>query len=322
MILAGLDEVGYGPLLGPLVVACCAVEVPGDGLGDAPPDLWEVWGRAVSKSRSKNGRKLHFNDSKAVYSPSAGLKELEKSVLSLVATNGWCENFDALLARVAPEAAAELAAHPWYGRFDGEPFPAASDAASVRVLANGLRVEVERAGCAVRHLRAAVVGERRLNRMFDATRNKAGALFSIVAVLLDDLMVRFGDQNLLIVCDRQGGRSRYGPLLRQMWPDRDLTIESETESFASYTLGGSAVPVRLTFGEKAEQSSLPTAAASMLGKYLREMLMHRFNAWWSQQVPGVKPTAGYWTDGQRFLLDVDAKRRGLGIRDEEMVRKR
>ena len=318
MILAGLDEVGYGPLLGPLVVACGAVELPGDEV----PDLWEAWGRVVSKSRSKNGRKLHFNDSKAVYSPSAGLKELEKSVLSLVATNGWCEDFDALLARVAPEAAAELAQYPWYVPFDAEPFPAANDAASVRVLANGLRLEVEKAGCAVRHLRVAVVGERRLNRMFDATRNKAAALFSIVAVLLDELMTRFGDQDLLIVCDRQGGRSRYGPLLRQMWPDRDLVIESETESFAAYTLGGSRHPVRLTFGEKAEQSSLPTAAASMLGKYVREMLMARFNAWWADQVPGVRPTAGYWTDGQRFLVDVDAKRRALGIGDEEIIRKR
>ena len=276
------------------------------------------WGR----SRSRNGRKLHFNDSKAVYTPSAGLKELEKSVLSLVATGGWPDGLDGLLARVAPEAAGELADYPWYGRFDGEPYPAANDAASVRVLANGLRNEVEQTGCAVRHLRAAVVPERRLNRMFDATRNKAGTLFSIVAVLLDDLMTRFGDEDLLIVCDRQGGRSRYGPLLRQMWPDRDLTIESETESFAAYTLGGGGRPIRLTFGEKAEQSSLPTAAASMLGKYLREMLMARFNAWWAVQVPGVKPTAGYWTDGQRFLVDIDEKRRAIRIADDDLIRKR
>ena len=41
MILAGLDEVGYGPVLGPLVVACCAVDLP----GHSPPDLWEAWGR-------------------------------------------------------------------------------------------------------------------------------------------------------------------------------------------------------------------------------------------------------------------------------------
>ena len=44
-----------------------------------------VWGRLkryVSHNRSKTGRKLHVNDSKLVYSPSGGLKELERSVLA------------------------------------------------------------------------------------------------------------------------------------------------------------------------------------------------------------------------------------------------
>lgn len=322
MILAGMDEVGYGPLLGPLVVASAAVELPGDPTADAP-DLWAAWRRSVSRGRSKSGRTLHFNDSKAVYSPSAGLGELERSVLSLLtAAGGACDDLDAVLDRVAPGAAAELARQPWYRPFDGEAFPATHSADAIRVRANGLRAEVDRAGTAVVRLRASVVPEPRLNRLFDATRNKSAALFSVSAVHLDELLRDFGDRGLVAWCDRQGGRSRYGPLLRQMWPEWSLTIESEADGFGDYRLSRGGQRVRVVFAEKAEAACLATAASSMLGKYLREMLMRRFNAWWAARVPGVRPTAGYWADGLRFLADVDARRRELGIADDVLVRSR
>ena len=42
MILAGIDEAGYGPLLGPLVVGCCAFEV--EPLGpDRSRVIWSEW---------------------------------------------------------------------------------------------------------------------------------------------------------------------------------------------------------------------------------------------------------------------------------------
>ena len=67
---------------------------------------------------------------------------------------------------------------------------------------------------------------------------------------------------------------------------------------------------------------MSVALASMLSKYLREGLMRRFNAFWRQYLPDVAPTAGYYGDGQRFLQDIDAKRREMGIRDELLIRAR
>src|SRR5688500_12104556 len=106
MILAGIDEAGYGPLLGPLVVGCCAFEVEPDPAapGDDLPCLWRRLRKHVSRNRSKGGKKLHVNDSKLVYSTSGGLKELERSILTLAAASGdWPADLHGLLARVAAD---------------------------------------------------------------------------------------------------------------------------------------------------------------------------------------------------------------------------
>ncbi len=57
-------------------------------------------------------------------------------------------------------------------------------------------------------------------------------------------------------------------------------------------------------------------------KYLREAMMSRFNRYWQRQVPDVPPTAGYYNDGLRFLKDIDARRRELGIADRQLIRSR
>jgi hypothetical protein len=60
--------------------------------------------------------------------------------------------------------------------------------------------------------------------------------------------------------------------------------------------------------------------ASMLSKYLRETLMRRFNSFWKAHIPTLAPTAGYYTDGLRFLRDIQAKRTELNIHDADLIR--
>ena len=70
------------------------------------------------------------------------------------------------------------------------------------------------------------------------------------------------------------------------------------------------------------ESHLPTALASMVSKYLRELAMRAFNAFWCRQLPALRPTAGYPVDARRFKADIELRQRQLQIEDRVLWRLR
>jgi hypothetical protein len=251
------------------------------------------------------------------------LKELERSILILNAvTHRWCDNLDALFNCVAAHVLSELPDYPWYRPHEAERFPLEQEGLALQLFANALRQEMSQAGVGCVHLSARVLPEGQLNRQLAATRNKASVLFSTAAIHLDHMLRTYAAQSPVIICDRHGGRGHYGSLLRTMFPDWALRIETETESLSDYILTSTSGTARIIFTEKAESQCMSVAVASMLSKYLREALMRRFNAWWKTHLPDLTPTAGYYNDGLRFLKDIDGKRRELGIASERLVRSR
>lgn len=80
-LVIGTDEAGYGPNLGPLVITATAWRVPGDPRSF---DFWSALEEVVINEAPRKTGRLHVADSKQVYSPGKGLRELERSVLSLL----------------------------------------------------------------------------------------------------------------------------------------------------------------------------------------------------------------------------------------------
>src|SRR6185503_17179086 len=87
--IAGIDEAGYGPLLGPLVVSATAFEVidaPFTHESEALPCLWRLLKAAVAKKTPARKGRLLIADSKVVHNLNEGNKLLERGVLAFLHT--------------------------------------------------------------------------------------------------------------------------------------------------------------------------------------------------------------------------------------------
>ena len=111
-ILVGIDEAGFGPLLGPLVVSSCSFSIP-DKMLDA--DLWQILKKSVGAKRSHLAGRLLITDSKKAYSKSMGIGHLQRTVLAC------CRCLDKnpaslpeLIKVLCPESLERLMSYPWH----------------------------------------------------------------------------------------------------------------------------------------------------------------------------------------------------------------
>jgi hypothetical protein len=310
VILAGVDEAGYGPILGPLCVAMASFHVE----GAADPG---AAARAVRRAFREGG--VRAEDSKRVHRPAAGIGPLEREVLAvLAARDGEVPRTGAALL-AALGAAAPPGDHPWYAGLAASPVPAAADAAEALERGRALARALEARGVAIRRLEVEVLPEGRFNESVARLGSKAAVNFECAARFL---RAAAGDADeggpVDLLLDRQGGRARYGALLRALWPRRPVRVLREGRGVSSYEAG----PLRVRFEVGADASSPAAGLASMAAKLLREVHVAALNRRLLREAPGVRPTAGYWTDGRRFLRETAEARRRLGVDEALLVRSR
>ena len=317
-ILVGIDEAGYGPPLGPLVVSAAAFRVRDPGV-----DLWQALAAVVRRcGTGRKGDSLVVDDSKRVYSSGRGLKQLERTVLSFTppTTPLPCQLADWLPA-VGYTRLAGLASMAWYVDSELE-LPTAATVDDASEAASRLAECQASAGVELVGVRVLPCFPPELNELFQRLDNKSVALFVVTGRLLRLVWQRADDEPVWVVLDKHGGRQRYYSLLRRAFPDEAVVPVTESSERSHYRVRSGPKRMEVIFEQSADSRHMPAALASMYSKYVRELFMLLENRFWATQVPGLKPTAGYPQDARRFLADIHDCRQGLNIPDHLLVRSR
>src|SRR5688572_27824110 len=108
LIYAGIDEAGYGPMIGPLCIACTAFVVPDhDPDTSGACDLWKRLRKAVCRKRSDRRKRIAVDDSKKLKGANDGpvhpLKQLERGVLGFLASQLSRRDETSASLRICPQ---------------------------------------------------------------------------------------------------------------------------------------------------------------------------------------------------------------------------
>lgn len=332
--IMGVDEAGLGPNLGPLVIAAsvwsCKQGVEHKQLqGKLEPNF-----QAKKLTRSGSQVFIPLGDSKQLYQSGMPTDSLGIAVVTLLrlslknknsvmeialrriatesesldetlraGTRLLIDSYDDVmrltgaLESVSDEARSTL---PWYCSWEQEAIAEAiADTGWEKVATKGLcEAQVEFHG-----MRARLIDEIQFNQQLVKQGGK-GKLLSVSSLelvheVLAMLPLHAGDE-VEIYCDRHGGRQRYHELLSEIFPEYFFWIDKESPQESIYSTKQNDIAIRIHFTVGGDRHP-PTALASMLAKWLREICMERFNRFWLERIPELKPTAGYPVDAKRFV---------------------
>ncbi len=312
---AGVDEAGLGPILGPMVVAGVAMG------GPEGADPWQLLAARVSRDRHAKGR-IRVADSKKVHSGPRGLERLEQTALGFWGAfhGNLPRTLAEWLAALGHDPGALVARYPWYRALDLT-LPLHGDRGQLELQAAMLARDIESVGMHLARMAVRPVEVEEWNALIAETDNKSRAHFRVYASVIEDILEAL-PAGAHLVADRAGGRMHYRNDLQRIRPGSHIEVVQEQKAVSVYRLHEQGAVRTVTFSEKAESRAFPTALASCLAKYTRELLMHVLNAWFAEQVPGIAPTAGYFVDGHRFLADLEPHAARLCLPRERLVRSR
>jgi len=318
LVYAGIDEAGYGPMLGPLCVACTAFVLDQYEPAEGPPNLWKLLAGAVCRRPSDKKRRVAVDDSKKLKGAAGGashpLRHLERGVLSFCPADALPRTDAQLLEMVN----ADVPSRPWFASTTSVPLGFTAEELGIA------RARVQRAlgRAAIRceALWCEAIDAADLNRQLAETGSKATVNFQAAMRLLEAVWRRWPRAHPRVVIDRHGARTSYGGLLQRCLANTVVEVVAETPTLSRYLLRRGTSALTVSFAVGGDGRFLPVALASMAAKYVRELLMLRLNRFFQDRLPQLKPTAGYHGDARRYFTEIKPVMEQLGVSPSEMVR--
>lgn len=315
-VLIGTDEAGYGPNLGPLVVTATTWHLP---FGMKPEELHECLKDVVTEKSKRGDTRLHVADSKQVYSAGKSIKSLERSVLAFLkylgVEHGSVGNLGKQLS--GPNFSGDYASVT-RDIVDERPLPIAAEESDCENAARKLSSVLNAADVKLLGVESRIMFPPEFNAGVAATDSKGKVLSAATLQLVKSATLHpDADSDGWVVCDKHGGRNRYDDIISTAFDDAFVFRLEESGPRSRYRVND----LEFCFRTKAEEV-LPVALASMVCKYVREIVMMQFNAFWQHHLQDLKPTKGYPQDAKRFWQDISEKAEELGIQKSEIWRMR
>ncbi|MGQ3684098.1 MAG: hypothetical protein ACUBOA_03660 [Candidatus Loosdrechtia sp.] len=316
-IIAGIDEAGYGPVLGPLVITAIAFDVPE---GDVDCPLEKLLKDAVTGRQESRKHRIAVMDSKRLYHARNGLKLLENAVFPFLRSGDMkVTTFRQLLEALSCCHTGVLDGYPWYAEKD-YPLPLSTNIPAVLHYADLLKYVFHKQHVRFRRPESCVVAVKEFNSQVRLLgNNKASVLFQHCIRLVTNVW-NSCDGRIKLTIDKHGGRDKYYNLLKGQFSAAKIKIVNESAGISHYRISEKQKDMEISFVEKGESRCLSVALASIFSKYIRELFIKLENQYWHQFLPDLKPTAGYYEDAQRFLSDIEHIRKREKIRDDILIR--
>jgi len=280
----GIDENGLGPRLGPMLVTAVLARVTEEGA-------------AIVSKKPRGGLAERLGDSKAMVAyGDVALAEAWARVLvsrggGRTGERAEAKTPDDLCHAIALEERKTLRAlcpshvEPQCWNTSGEAFAATDELLQT---IQGDLDKLAKKGVEIVAVRSSILCAKRLNDGVSAGKNR----FSMDLHAMEELVLALrslAGAEVTAVCGKVGGFGKYssafGPLSGRMH-----VVLEESRAKSAYRFPGLG---EIAFVRDGDASDLLVSLASMVGKWMRELLMARVTRHWQSIVPNLRGASGY-----------------------------